>query len=328
MSNRALSRSPVDRRASLPSLERPRPVQVSASRNSRQPGALARLKFYISRPFYASVELLFSLAVAVGLYISWNNRNEGHLTPENGAGYWLGIIGSVMMAWLLLYPVRKRMRIFRSLGRVPSWFRWHMILGIVGPALILVHSNWKFESHNAIFATVVMLVVVVSGIVGRYLYTKVHMSLYGRKVEVRQILADTSFLKEVLGGDLPQTGQIMDEMRAFEARILAFRLGIIAQMVAFLMFGIRRAMFRSHVMRQFKALIASEGRRRGWSWSAKRKRQELIREHVELYFGAITKAARFSGFERMFAAWHVFHMPLFFLLVAAAIIHIIAVHRF
>lgn len=327
MSNQAFSRSPVGRRPPLPVAECSRQAKIP-SRLLHQPRAIARLKFYISRPFYASVELFFGLAVAAGLYISWINQNEGHLTPESGIGYWLGILGSVMMVWLLLYPLRKRMRIFRSLGRVPSWFRWHMILGIIGPALILVHSNWKFASFNAIVATVVMMIVVLSGIIGRYLYTKIHMSLYGRKVEIRQLLADTAFLQEVLGGDLPQTGQLIEEMRAFEARILAFRPGIMAQIAAFLMFGFRRALFRKQVMRQFKNLIASEGRRRGWSWSIRRKRLELIREHVQLYFGAITKAARFSGFERMFAAWHVLHMPLFFLLVAAAVIHIIAVHRF
>jgi hypothetical protein len=312
----------------MSAVDHPRRAQIPSPNGIRRPGAVTRLRHYITQPFYASVELLFGLIVAAGLYISWINHEEGHITPENGIGYWLGITGSVMMAWLLLYPLRKRMRIFRNLGRTPSWFRWHMILGIVGPALILVHSNWKLASINGTVATVIMLIVVASGIIGRYLYTKVHTSLYGRKAEVHQILADTSFLKEVLGEDLPQTGQLVEEMRTFEARVLAVRHNIVSQTVAFLMFGIRRAMFRAYVMRQFKVLITSEGRRRGWSWSAKHKRQELIREHVQLYFGAVTKAARFSGFERLFATWHVLHMPLFFLLVAAVIVHIIAVHRF
>ena len=163
--------------------------------------------------------LIFAGAVIAALYATWLNRDKGHLTPEYGLGYWLGIIGSVMMLVLLLYPLRKRVRALRVLGRVPSWFRMHMILGIVGPSLILMHSNWKLASLNATVAMVAMLIVV--GANRRPLSLQVHMGLYGRKTEVRQILADASLLKQALGDDLPQTQKLLDELRAFEVRILA-----------------------------------------------------------------------------------------------------------
>lgn len=328
MTDQSLSRMPAGARDSSIRMQQFRVApQQSAPRRRSQPGAsLARLKVYLAAPF--SAELWFSVAVIGALYYSWINRHEGHLTPETGAGYWLGIVGSSMMGLLLLYPLRKRLRSLVKWGRTPSWFRWHMILGIVGPALIMVHSNWTLASVNATVATVAMLIVVASGVIGRYLYTKVHMGLYGRKADVRQILADTTHLKELLGGDLPQTEQLIQELQAFEARVLTPRQGFISQTLAFLVFGIRRLMFRGRIMRQVNATIASEAKRQGWTWATRRKRQALVREHLQIYCGALTKAVRLSVFERLFAAWHVLHMPLFFLLVAAVIVHIIAVHRY
>ena len=329
MSNQAFSRSPARARPiPQPPASPGHPPQSRQRAPLSLGAATARFTHYLAQPLLAVGPLIFAGAVIAALYATWLNRDEGHLTPEYGLGYWLGIIGSVMMLVLLLYPLRKRVRALRVLGRVPSWFRLHMILGIVGPSLVLMHSNWKFASLNATVAMVAMLIVVGSGIVGRYLYSKVHMGLYGRKTEVRQILADASLLKQALGDDLPQTQKLLDELRAFEVRILAPRHGFLSQTYAFLTLGFRRGALRSRLMRFANATIAAEAKRRGWSWAARRKRRNLAREHLRLYFAAVTKAARFGVYERLFALWHVLHMPLFFLLVTAAIIHVVAVHRY
>ncbi len=296
---------------------------------------------------------MFTVAVLAALYYSWIYRDEALLTsmsglgarlglchvpilsavckpvtPEHGAGYWFGIIGGSMMLALLLYPLRKRVHGLRSLGNIPSWFRWHMILGVIGPALVIVHSNWKLESTNATVATIAMLIVVASGVIGRYLYAKVHQGLYGRKTEIRQILGDASMLKEALGEDVAQTGQLTEGLRDFEARILSPGRSLIGQFWVVLTFGIRRSMARGRLMRLARNAIAEEGRARGWSWGQQRKRQALVRQHLRLYFAATSRAASFAIFERMFALWHVLHMPLFFLLIIAAIIHILAVHLY
>jgi hypothetical protein len=71
-----------------------------------------------------------------------------------------------------------------------------------------------------------------------------------------------------------------------------------------------------------------EARRRRLGWSARRKKLKLFRRHIALYFAAVNKAARFSVYERLFALWHVLHLPMFFLLVFAGVIHVIAVHLY
>src|SRR5215470_2146925 len=85
---------------------------------------------------------LVTLVVVVVLWIGWLNRGDSGLTPENGIGYWLGIAGSSLMVLLLLYPLRKRTKFLRLLGTVTFWFRAHMILGVIGPLLVLLHANF------------------------------------------------------------------------------------------------------------------------------------------------------------------------------------------
>ena len=95
----------------------------------------SRFAHYLARPILRLGPSLFAIVVVAVLTTAWWLREEGHLSAETGAGYWLGIIGAVFMLMLVGYPLRKRLRAFQSIGRVANWFRFHMIIGILGPAL-------------------------------------------------------------------------------------------------------------------------------------------------------------------------------------------------
>ena len=64
-----------------------------------------------------------------------------------------------------------------------------MVFGVLGPTLILFHSNFSFGSTNSTVASLAMASVVLSGLIGRYLYARVHNGLYGQKAAVRELLA-------------------------------------------------------------------------------------------------------------------------------------------
>ena len=99
---------------------------------------------------------VFSLLVVALLYVGWNFPTERYITPKRGMGYALGIIGGSLMLVLLLYSLRKRYTWLRFLGPTPSWFRFHMVLGVLGPLCILYHSNFTTGATNsnvALFAS-------------------------------------------------------------------------------------------------------------------------------------------------------------------------------
>jgi hypothetical protein len=288
----------------------------------------AAFSHYFAKPLADLGTLLFAAAVIAALYIGWINRNEDYITGASGLGYWLGIIGSLMMLLLLLYPLRKRWRFLRGLGRVPAWFRSHMFLGIIGPTLIIFHANFRSTSLNATVALVFMLIIVASGIIGRYFYAKVHMGLYGTKAEIKEILADADLMKRALGGDYEGASRLISALGQFESRVLVRHSGFLSSLWAFIALSWRWQYLRGQLLHEAKTAIDAESKQRGSGRNTRHKRLKLVKEHLSIYFAAVNKAARFGVYERIFAYWHVLHLPLFFLLVLTAILHVIAVHLY
>jgi hypothetical protein len=300
------------------SQSRSRRVSETRPRTSRAPAA-----------FFANTgPVLFALAVTAVLIVGWTQRDEGHLTPERGLGYWLGIWGGTAMLLLLLYPLRKRLQLMRFFGSVPSWFRIHMVLGIVGPVLILFHANFKLGSANSNVALFSMLLVAGSGVIGRYLYGKIHLGLYGRKANVADLIADVDTLKEDLGHDLPLTDHIVEALNAFSTDALKPASGVISGSFGLLTLGWKAGRVRTQLLGDARTILAREASAHGWSRATRRRHLKSVRAHLNQFFVAVRRAAAFAVYERLFALWHVLHLPLFFLLILTAVLHVIAVHTF
>ena len=274
------------------------------------------------------VPLIFSIAIAGVLWIGWLKRDDIGLTPESGAGYWLGIVGRSFMVLLLLYPLRKRFRFLRLLGTVAFWFRTHMILGVLGPALILLHANFRLGSINSNVALVAMLIVAGSGVVGRYLYGKIHLGLYGRKVAVQEILADADALKGLICAGLPVADRVVSQLNAFAKQATATPGSVLAWLFLLLTINWRARRVRARLISDARRVIAVEGKKLGWSRKVRRQQLASVTSLVSLHVTAVRRAAIFALYERLFALWHVLHLPLFFVLVIAAAIHIFAAHFF
>jgi hypothetical protein len=263
-----------------------------------------------------TIELIIILSLtAVALSYGWLQRDEGDLTAETGVGYYLGITGSLMMLVLLLYPLRKRIAALRILGNVRGWFRIHMIFGIVGPTLIILHSNFEFGSLNSTIAFLSMLIVAGSGLIGRFFYTRIHRGLYGRRASVREYLSDAESFKSELSPDQSIVAGIMQDLRSYEERRLApsttfWNSFCRALTSPFARFRLRRRVM--HQIRQHQSGTASQ------SFDRKLKR----------YLFAVARAEAFALYERLFALWHVLHLPLFIILVFAALAHVVAVHLY
>jgi hypothetical protein len=281
---------------------------------------------YRTSPWASLVTVTFSIAIIVILWIGWRNRDDNGLTPESGIGYWLGIAGSSLMLALLIYPLRKRMPALRAIGSVPFWFRAHMILGVFGCVLVLWHANFRLGSINSNMALFAMLVVAASGIIGRYLYSKIHRGLYGRKAAVREILADAEALRAFVSAALPLTRELVAELNAFTESGLAAPKGTVAGLLSLPATNLRGSLLRMRLIAQARRVMAAEGKRLGWSRRVRQHNLAQTTEFVTLHVAAVKKAAAFAVYERLFGIWHVLHVPLFVLLVIAAIIHVYAAH--
>ncbi len=264
------------------------------------------------------------LAVAALLAYGWLHRSDRWINPEQGIGYWLGIIGGSLMLLLLVYPFRKRIRFLSVLGSVGFWFRFHMILGLIGPVAILYHARFSWGALNSAVALGAMLIVSGSGLIGRYFYSRIHRGYSGRKLEVRALLKDMHDLLDNLA-DQGDTGTLVRaRLEPFEQRTVAAGAGFwkSAWSVVSLGLGTRQAL---HQLK--KELSAQSPMTPIRSGDDKQRGKRLISLAAE-YFDAVRHAAEFAFYDRMFRLWHLFHLPLFIILVVTAIIHIVAVHMY
>jgi hypothetical protein len=306
-----------------------RTAHSSRSRRSRTArGADAPHGAYNRTPFGSISALAFAGLLAGILFAGWRDREEGYLTPDAGLGYWLGIVGASAMLLLLIYPLRKRLPSLRRFGSVSGWFRLHMILGLIGPALILFHCNFKLGSLNSNVALFSMLTVATSGLVGRYLYGRIHLGLYGRRTQIDDLLADVRQLKSALEGEHSLPAIIYSTLDAHIARALAERRGALSSFVALIGYRLRSPGERAQLMDVIERHFFSEAQRQGWSRRTRRRHLRDIRRLLRYYFAAVNRAAAFAFYERLFALWHVLHMPLFVLLILAAIVHVVGAHLY
>ena len=115
---------------------------------------------------------IFAMAFVGGIYALGVFLFDEIPAASSLFGHLLGILGFILMLMTeFLYSFRKRSRLARW-GKMSDWLEFHIFTGLVGPFLVLLHSSWKFQG----LAGVIMLmtgIIVLSGLVGRYIYTAI-----------------------------------------------------------------------------------------------------------------------------------------------------------
>lgn len=257
--------------------------------------------------------LLLWLALASLTALAGYVHQEQPYTSASDLGYWMGVAGGSLMAALLLYPLRKRLRWTQPLGALRHWFRFHMVAGIGGPLLVLYHSTFHVGSFNAAIALSSMLLVAASGIVGRFLYRRIHHGLYGRQATLKELQEQLNQHLTELESETQTLPGVKAEIDTYLAHATAAPRGKTGATLHFMGLGIRRhvALHRIRVsLRPHPTL-----------------RTHLYRAAAETLAGA-QKAAQFNAYVRLFALWHVIHIPFLGMLVLTAVAHVVAVHTY
>ena len=97
-------------------------------------------------------------------------------------GHGIGILGFILMLMTeTLYSLRKRSRSVKW-GRMSSWLQFHIFTGLVGPYMVLLHTSWKFNGIAGV-TTLFTVIIVISGFIGRYIFTRIPRTLDGLEIE-------------------------------------------------------------------------------------------------------------------------------------------------
>lgn len=253
-------------------------------------------------------------------------------------GYNLGLAGGLMMLTLLLYPLRKRWSFLSNLGFLPTWFKWHMVLGILGPLTILFHSTYHVYipflhptgSINAAVAMYCMLLVSGSGTFGRFFYTKIHHGLYGRQATVNELQAEMEQTGDVksLFSFAPDIEKALDDFRSRaekSAKVAGYGF------VNFIRVGREASSLSRSLPKELHRIMHAQARENNFNaqqMTGMEKMYAEYREKITEYLRAIRDASQFHTYERLFSWWHIFHIPLVYMMVFSAFYHVYAVHAY
>jgi hypothetical protein len=123
-----------------------------------------------------------AVLLITGLYLLVVNTTHSIPPASELFGHGLGVVGFVLMLMTeTLYSLRKRSRSVRW-GKMSTWLQMHIFMGLVGPYMVLLHTSWKFNGLAGVTMLLTMIIVV-SGFIGRYIFTRIPRTLDGLEIE-------------------------------------------------------------------------------------------------------------------------------------------------
>jgi hypothetical protein len=132
------------------------------------------------------------------------------LNASGTLGHGYGIIGTIIISiGVFGYIYAKKTLRFEKFVRLKYLLEFHIFLCTIGPILILFHTTFKFGGIVSVgFWS--MVLVVLSGVVGRYIYVQIPRSLDGKALGMREIEAQIHFIADEFGSNETNNHQKKD----------------------------------------------------------------------------------------------------------------------
>jgi thioredoxin reductase/ferredoxin len=102
--------------------------------------------------------------------VRYKAPDHAFLKPSGLWGHGVGILATKFMLLNFVYPLRKRLPLFKGRGSIAPWLRFHVFVGIMSPMVILFHTAFQWGNQLATSTYFSVLVVVLTGLIGRYIY--------------------------------------------------------------------------------------------------------------------------------------------------------------
>ena len=297
--------------------------RVAGDRTDLEPAGLR-----LSRDAIEAYVSQFILLSVIGAAVFGWLRRDRLPVADDGIGYWLGIVGSALMLVLMLYPLRKRLPPVHWSGSIGLWFRLHMLLGLLGPLIILYHARFTYSATNSGIALLAMLIVVASGLTGRFIYGHVHRGFSQRKIETRELLDELAQSRLLLDADGDTGHHVVQRLERLERAALVERVTLVGNATAVIYIGVRSRILYWRLLRTIRSEQVAEASASELSPRAIMLHQQAIKLHLGQYLRTIRALGGFVFYDRLFRAWHYLHLPLFLFLLATATLHIVAVHMY
>lgn len=230
------------------------------------------------------------------------------LKPSGTIGHGLGIIGTLcILIGVSSYMTRKRWRALRSVGILKHWLEFHIFLCAIGPVMVLFHTAFKFGGIVSV-SFWSMVGVVISGIIGRFIYIQIPRTIHGRELSLQEVRG----MKVNIGNVLKQTYNLPDD------KVVTI-LDSVEQEASdvkgsFFSRQIRKWIHDKRTLHRLKTVILSTGMTRIEVKTLLR----LVKNEMTLN----QKIDRLQTMQKLFRYWHVAHLPFALIMLIIMVVHV------
>jgi hypothetical protein len=216
------------------------------------------------------------------------------------------------------------MQSLAPIGSVKAWFQIHMVLGLLGPLLVLFHSNFRTGATNSNVALYCMLTVSGSGLIGRYFYSRIHTKMSGSHETLTGLRGQLVRL-QLVSGRLAFVPDFAERISTLEA-VVTSRLDSIPRLLHPPVVLVRAWKARLRMYSHLRRSAQSHSLVHGIPLNRMHRELEAARELARRHIDAVRRVTELATYEKLFSLWHLLHLPLFFMLLVAGIAHVVAVH--
>ena len=271
-------------------------------------------------PWKLFVALLYVASLTLLTYLAWKGRSY-YLTPlierPRHPDYWalkpggsqgivFGIVGASLMTLMLGYSLRRRSRLLRGWGALRYWLDLHILCGVFGPLLIVLHSSLKVQGLVAL-SFWSMVAVALSGGLGRYLYLQIPRAATGDQLSLKEVEAERERLSEALFENevaRPETLEELSELLSGEQQ----RRNLLSLLLLLPLDN-----WRLHRrLRSWARGVAPSGRGASHSWLETAWKKIQLERRLQIL----------GELQAVFHYWHVVHKPFAIIMYLFMIVHI------
>jgi hypothetical protein len=236
--------------------------------------------------------------------------------PAGYVGQSAGFVALALFLFLWLYPIRKKFRFLSFTGSVPRWLDVHIVAGILVPPVGAIHAAWRFEGLIGL-GYGAMLVVAMSGVVGRYLYLHIPRSRDGLELSREGTAGER---RRIVGEIIASTGLSSDTiLRLLDPSPGPRRgEGIVKLLGRMIADDLARRRAIRDLLREWKCALRAGP-------APNRKRLREVGRLARREMGLAQQIRMLEGTNRVFRFWHAAHRPFAVTAFLAVIVHVAVV---
>ena len=266
------------------------------------------------------ISTLVAIVAIVAIFLAYNGASyystgieerfyhpaHDYFKPSGLFGHGLGITGTLLiLIGVVSYIARKRYNFLSRFGRLKYWLEFHIFLCSLGPVMILFHTAFKFGGIVSI-AFWSMVAVVLSGVIGRFIYIQIPRTIEGRALSLSEVKEMKTNLGDVLHNNYNLDGATMNAIME-SARIQKEDSNLVA--------GMARKYFED--IRTI-GNIKKNLRRNGLPPKDVREVSKLVRNEISLN----NRISRLQAMQQLFKYWHVAHLPFAIIMLVIVLVHV------